>query len=58
MPDMLVKLYELPDLAPELAAQKTSGVDIRRALNPERHLVLDWIEGRALEKLRALGYID
>jgi GNAT superfamily N-acetyltransferase len=45
MPDMLVKLYELPDLAPELAAQKTAGVDIRRALNPERHLVLHWIEG-------------
>ena len=43
MPDMLVKLYTLPPLAPLIAIQHTAGVTIRRALAPERHLVLDWV---------------
>ncbi len=38
MTDMLVKLYDLPD---ELPAPPP-GVDIRRALGPEKHLVLAW----------------
>lgn len=37
MPDLLVKLYELPTI-PSIA-----GVTIRRALAPERHVVLDWV---------------
>jgi len=43
MTDMLVKLYTLPELAPVLAQQNTQGVEIRRALVPERHLVVDWV---------------
>ncbi len=43
MPDMLVKLYDLPPLEPVLAAQKAKGITIRRALAPEKHHVLDWV---------------
>lgn len=43
MPDMLVKLYELPDLAAIVAAQRQIGIDIRRAIAPEKHLVVHWV---------------
>ena len=38
MPDLLVKLYELPDAPPA-----PSGIVIRRALVPEMHAVVDWV---------------
>jgi GNAT superfamily N-acetyltransferase len=41
MPDMLVKLYELPDLAPAL--ERTAGVTIRRGMAPEKHIVVEWV---------------
>ncbi len=44
MPDMLVKLYELPPLHPILAEQTAQGITIRRALAPEKHLVVTWID--------------
>lgn len=43
MTDMLVKLYELPPLAPHLEKQESLGISIRRGLAPEKHLVLKWI---------------
>lgn len=43
MPDMLVKLYDLPDLEPVLARQRAMGITIRRGMAPEKFLVLDWI---------------
>ncbi len=43
MADMLVKLYGLPPLAPALEAQAGQGVLIKRALTPEKHLVIGWI---------------
>lgn len=43
MPDMLVKLYTLPDLAPVLKEQAERGITIRRALAPERHVVIRWV---------------
>lgn len=43
MSDMLVKLYELPDLAEPLARQRAAGIDIRRALVPEQHVVIEWV---------------
>ncbi len=43
MPDMLVKLYELPDSRDVMERQSRAGVSIRRALPPERHRVLPWI---------------
>ena len=43
MPDMLVKLYDLPELEPILARQRAMGVTVRRGMAPEKFLVLDWI---------------
>jgi hypothetical protein len=44
MPDMLVKLYELPDLEPIIKEQAEGGIMIRRALGPEKHIVTAWVE--------------
>jgi GNAT superfamily N-acetyltransferase len=44
MTDMLVRLYALPPLEPELAAMQGQGISLRRGLPPEKHLVLDWVE--------------
>ena len=43
MPDMLVKLYDLPALEPVISRQRDIGVNIRRGMPPEKFLVLDWI---------------
>jgi GNAT superfamily N-acetyltransferase len=43
MPDMLVKLYELPPLTPVIEAQREAGIDIRRAIAPEKHIVVNWV---------------
>lgn len=39
MPDLLVRLYDLPDIGRHLP----EGVTMRRALPPERDLVVDWV---------------
>ena len=43
MTDMLVKLYTLPPLEPEIAAMTAQGITIRRALTPEKHFVSAWV---------------
>jgi GNAT superfamily N-acetyltransferase len=43
MPDMLVRLYDLPPLAPELASMAAQGVGVRPAMTPEKHVVLGWV---------------
>lgn len=43
MPDMLVKLYDLPALEPAISKRRAMGVNIRRGLTPEKFLVLGWI---------------
>jgi hypothetical protein len=43
MPDMLVKLYELPDLQPALQREHEAGIIIRRAIAPEKHIILKWV---------------
>ena len=43
MPDLLVKLYELPPLEAVLAAQQAQGITHRRAIAPEKHHVLAWV---------------
>lgn len=43
MPDMLVKLYELPPLAPVIEAQRQAGIDIRLALAPEKIYIVNWV---------------
>ena len=44
MPDALVKLYGLPPIEPYLDPMAEIGVEIRRALSPEKHIVADWVE--------------
>jgi hypothetical protein len=43
MPDMLVKLYELPDAAPLIKALNDHGIVIRAAMPYEKHLVTEWV---------------
>jgi|SRR4051812_23888727 GNAT superfamily N-acetyltransferase len=43
--DLLVKLYDLPDPAPVLKKLRKRGIDVRRALAPEKNLVVDWVRG-------------
>lgn len=43
MPDMLVKLYELPEIQGKIDKLKENGVAIRRPLPPEKHIVLNWV---------------
>ncbi len=42
MADMLVKLYELPELNPVMTTQQSAGVDIRRALVAEKHVIVNY----------------
>lgn len=44
MSDLLVKLYDLPPSAPALEKLREDGVEIRRALGPEKHAVVEWAE--------------
>jgi GNAT superfamily N-acetyltransferase len=39
--DILVKLYALPPL--DLRSVQAAGVTVRRALAPERHVVVEWV---------------
>ena len=43
MHDMLVKLYDLPSLEAALASVAANGITVRRALAPEKYVVLDWV---------------
>lgn len=42
MSDLLVRLYDLPVFEAEERV-RASGVSVRRAISPERSLILDWI---------------
>ena len=44
MSDMLVKLYELPPLVPELERLEESGIVVRRAQALEKNLVVRWVD--------------
>ena len=46
MPDLLVKLYALPDPSPRLERLGTQGIIIRRAMAYEKHLVAGWVRSR------------
>ncbi len=46
MPDLLVKLYDLPDPAPRIEDLRKRGVCIRRAMAYERHIVTGWVRAR------------
>jgi GNAT superfamily N-acetyltransferase len=42
MADLLVKLYDLPPAAPALETLAREGIEIRRAIGPEKHAVTEW----------------
>ncbi len=41
--DMLVRLYDLPDAVASRDKLRQAGVDLRRALPPEKHTVVGWV---------------
>nr|MDD6335398.1 GNAT family N-acetyltransferase [bacterium] len=43
MPDMLVKLYQLPPKAPFVEKLQKQGIAIRRPIGPENYAVIEWI---------------
>lgn len=43
MSDLLVKLYQLPELEPVIKQLADKGIGIRRAIAPEKHVVVDWV---------------
>jgi GNAT superfamily N-acetyltransferase len=43
MPDLLIKLYELPDVSKSIADLSKAGIVIRRAIVPEKHIVTRWV---------------
>jgi len=43
MPDMLLKLYDLPELVPIVKGLADQGIIVRRAMPYEKHLVVDWV---------------
>src|SRR5438270_2361432 len=46
MPDMLVKLYTLPEQSTELIRLRATGIEVRRALAPEKFLIAGWVRER------------
>ena len=40
---MLVRLYDIPESAPGVRALHAAGIEVRRALAPERHVVVSWV---------------
>ncbi|MEA3306837.1 MAG: GNAT family N-acetyltransferase [Elusimicrobiota bacterium] len=44
MSDMLVKLYDLPEYENLLKDLSIANIRIKRALAPEKHIILDWVE--------------
>src|SRR5436305_6549386 len=46
MPDMLVKLYTLPEAAPILAQLGAAGIQVRRAKPWEKRFLADWVRER------------
>jgi GNAT superfamily N-acetyltransferase len=43
MPDMLVKLYELPDDWSFLDQQAGRGILVRKPIGAEKHIIVDWV---------------
>jgi hypothetical protein len=41
--DMLIKLYALPDYSALVRTIQESAIDIRRALVPEKHIIVQWV---------------
>ena len=50
MADMLVKLFELPPLHPEIEKMNGMGITVRRPIGPENYAVRDWIRENFSER--------
>lgn len=44
MADMLVKLYELPDSREVYEGCRAFGIEIRRAMSPDKKRIIDWVK--------------
>jgi GNAT superfamily N-acetyltransferase len=44
MSDMLVKLYDLPEIESAGQFEQRIGVTVRRAIAPEKHVVTEWVK--------------
>ena len=44
MSDLLVKLYDLPEKETLIQRLAEEGISIRRAISPEKHVVIDWVK--------------
>ncbi len=44
MPDLLVKLYELPDARPHIDRLQREGINVRGATAYEKHQVVQWVK--------------
>jgi GNAT superfamily N-acetyltransferase len=42
--DLLVKLYDIPPSAPAAEKLRAAGIELRRAIGPEKHAIMDWVE--------------
>ena len=40
---MLVRLYDLPEVSARLRALHEAGIEVRRAIAPEKHVVVSWV---------------
>jgi GNAT superfamily N-acetyltransferase len=49
MPDMLVKLYNLPDSTKLTDKLKNEDIEIRHPLPPEKHIVINWVRNNFSE---------
>lgn len=43
MPDMLVRLYDLPEVAPLVGCLAARGIVIRRGMPYEKHAIVEWV---------------
>ncbi|MEP6776725.1 MAG: GNAT family N-acetyltransferase, partial [Chloroflexota bacterium] len=43
MADMLVKLYDLPEIAPLVTRLKAQGIELRPASPHEKRILVDWV---------------
>jgi hypothetical protein len=43
MPDLLVKLYDLPACAPVLERLQGVGIEVRRAVAVEKTIITEWV---------------
>lgn len=56
MPDMLVKLYELPNNNDLLQKLSEDGIEIRRAMTPDKFRIVPWVQEQS--SLSAAGECD